>query len=112
METGQYATKQVSHVEFKEGIKKNTLRQIKWVHSNLKSMGYRKSSGKREVYSNTSLLQQTRKILNKQPNLILVKEEETNPKVSRRKEVIKIREGKIRDWKIFFSKWKADFLER
>ena len=59
-------------------------------------MGYRKSSGKREVYSNISLLQETRKILNKQPNLILVKEEKTNPKVSRRKEVIKIRVGKIK----------------
>ena len=29
-------------------------------------------------------------------NLILVKEEKTNPKVSRRKEVIKIRAGKIK----------------
>lgn len=33
-------------------------------------MGCSRSSSKREVYSNTSLLQETRKISNKQPNLI------------------------------------------
>ena len=32
-------------------------------------MGYNKSSPKREVYSNTILPQETRKITNKQPNL-------------------------------------------
>ena len=32
-------------------------------------MGYSKSSSKREVYSNTILPQETRKISNKQPNL-------------------------------------------
>ena len=32
-------------------------------------MGCSKSSSKREVYSNTSLPQETRKISNKQPNL-------------------------------------------
>ena len=31
-------------------------------------MGFIKSSSKREVYSNTSLFQETRKISNKQPN--------------------------------------------
>ena len=36
-----------------------------------KSMGYSKSSSKRAVYSNTSLPQRTRKILNKQSNLTL-----------------------------------------
>ena len=52
-----------------------------------------KSSSKREVYSYTSLPQETRKISN---NLTLhlkelEKEEQTKPKVSRRKEIIKIR---------------------
>ena len=52
-----------------------------------------KSSSKREVYSNTILSQKTRKISN---NLILhlnelEKEEQTKPKDSRRKEIIKIR---------------------
>ena len=52
-----------------------------------------KSSSKREVYSNTILPQETTNISNKQSNLYLkelVKEEQTKPKVSRRKE-IKIR---------------------
>ena len=52
-----------------------------------------KNSSKREVYSNTSLPQGTRKISN---NLTLhlkelEKEEQKNPKASRRKEIIKIR---------------------
>ena len=55
-------------------------------------MGCSKSSSKREVYSNTILPQETRKISN---NLTLQlkeleKEEQTKPKVSRRKEIIKI----------------------
>ena len=57
-------------------------------------MGHSKSSSKREVYSDTSLPQETRKF----PNKILIlhlkqleKEEHTKPKVSRRKEIIKIR---------------------
>ena len=57
-------------------------------------MGYSKSLSKREVYSNTILPQQTREISN---NLTLrlrelEKEEQTKPQVSRRKEIIKIRE--------------------
>ena len=57
-------------------------------------MGCSKSSSKREVYSYTSLPQETRKISNKQSKLHLKelkKEEQTKPKVSRRKEIIKIR---------------------
>ena len=34
-----------------------------------KPMGYSKGSSKKEVYSNTILPQETRKISNKQPNL-------------------------------------------
>ena len=57
-------------------------------------MGCRESSSKREVYSNKILPQETRKISNKQHKLTpkeLEKEEQTKPKVSRRKEIIKIR---------------------
>ena len=60
-------------------------------------MGCRKSSSKREVYGNTSLPQETRKISNKQTNLTpkAIRERRRtttkNPKVSRRKEIIKIR---------------------
>ena len=57
-------------------------------------MGCSKSSSKREVYSNTILPQETRKISNKNLTLHLKeleKEEQTKSKVSRRKEIIKIR---------------------
>ena len=59
-----------------------------------------KSSSKREVYSNTSLSQETRK--SQVNNLTLhlnelEKEEQTKPKVSRRKEIIKIRAEKMKD---------------
>ena len=58
-------------------------------------MGCSKSSSKREVYSNTSLPQETRKISKKQPNFTpkVTRERRTDPKpkVSRRKEIIKIR---------------------
>ena len=57
-------------------------------------MGCSKRSSKREVYSNIMLLQETRNISNKQPNLspkAVRKEEQKTPQVSRRKEIIKIR---------------------
>ena len=57
-------------------------------------MGRSKSSSKREVYSNSISPQETRKISNKQSNPTLKqlqKEEQRKPKVSRRKEIIKIR---------------------
>ena len=57
-------------------------------------MGCSKSSVEREVYSNTSLPQETGNISNKQPNLApkAIRERRTkNPKVSRRKEIITIR---------------------
>ena len=56
-------------------------------------MGCSKSSPKREVYSNTRLPQETRTISNKQSNFTPkeLEKEQTKPKVSRRKEIIKIR---------------------
>ena len=57
-------------------------------------MGCSKSSSKKEVYNNTVLPQETRKVSNKQPNLTpkgTREEEQKRPKVSRRKEIIKIR---------------------
>ena len=62
-------------------------------HDDPKPMGRSKSSSKREVYSNIILLQETRKISNKQPILTpkATREEQTKPKVSRRREIIKIR---------------------
>lgn len=61
-------------------------------HNGSKSLGCSKCHSKREVYSNTGLPQDARKISN---NLTLhVKElekEQTKPKINRRKEIIKIR---------------------
>ena len=60
-------------------------------------MGCSKSTSKREVYINTILPQETRNISNKQPNLtpkaITERRKKQKPKVSRRKEIIKIRSG-------------------
>ena len=58
-------------------------------------MEFSKSSSKREVYSNTILSQETGKTSNRQPNSPSkegVKRRTKNTKVSRRKEIIKIRE--------------------
>ena len=57
-------------------------------------MGCSKSCSKREVYSNTILPQETRKISNKQSNLTpkAIRERRTKkPKASRRKKIIKTR---------------------
>ena len=57
-------------------------------------MGCSKSSSKKEVNSNAILPQETRKISNNNLTLHLKqleKEEQTKPKVSRRKEIIKTR---------------------
>ena len=65
-------------------------------------MGCSKSSSKREVYSNTILLQETRKTSNKQPNFTpKTNGKRTNIlKVSRRKEIIKFRtEINDKEWK-------------
>ena len=56
-------------------------------------MGCSKSNSKMEVYSNTFLPQETRKILNRKPNFtpkITGKREQKTPKISRRKEIINI----------------------
>ena len=56
-------------------------------------MGCSKSSSKREVYSNSISPQETRKISNEQFNLTpkATRERTKNKKVSRRKEIIKMR---------------------
>ena len=56
-------------------------------------MGYSKSSSKREIFSNTVLPQEIRKIANKQPKFTLKARREgtSKPKVSRRIKIIMIR---------------------
>ena len=69
--------------EIKEEIKK--LPRDKWQqkHDHPKPMGCSKSSSKKEVYSNTSLPQETKKISNKQSNLTPrgTRERRTKPKL-------------------------------
>ena len=56
-------------------------------------MGCSKSSSKREVYSNTIIPQETRGTQSRQPNLTpkTTGKRTKKPKISRRKEIIKIR---------------------
>ena len=55
-------------------------------------MGCSKSISKREVYGNTILPQEMRKIVNRQPNLTpkTTGKRTKNPKINRRKEITKI----------------------
>ena len=56
-------------------------------------MGCSKRSSKREVYRNTTLPQETRKTLNRQPNFTprtTGKRTAKTPQISRQKEIIKI----------------------
>ena len=82
-------------------------------------MGSSKSSSKREVYSNTILLQETRKISNKQPTLTpkAIRERRTKkPKVRRRKEIIKMRseinEKEMKETKAKINKTKSWFFDK
>ena len=54
--------------EIKEEI--NTWKQMKMKTQKSKTFGIQQSSYKREVYSNTGLPQEARKVSNTQPNLI------------------------------------------
>ena len=81
-------------------------------------MGCSKNSPKRKVYSNTTLSQETRKTLNRQSNFT----PKTNgkrtkpPKVSRRKEIVKIRaeinEKEMQETIIKINKTKSWFFEK
>ena len=57
-------------------------------------MGCSKSSTRRKIYGNISLPQETRKISNKQLNLIFkgTRKEQMKPRVGRWKDITKIRE--------------------
>ena len=81
-------------------------------------MGHSKRSSKREVYSNKILPQETRNISNKQLTLHLkqLEKEKKNPKVSRRKEIIKIRseinEKEMKETIAKINKTKSYFFEK
>ena len=80
-------------------------------------MGCSKSHSMREVYSYTSLPQETRKLSNKQHNLTpKAVRERKNPKVSRRREIIKIRseinEKEMKETVAKINKTKRWFFEK
>ena len=87
-------------------------------------MGFRKSISKREVYRNTILPQEIRKASHRQPNSTSKpagkrktnKQKKKNPKVSRRKEIIKIRadinEKQMKETIAKINKIKAGSLRR
>ena len=82
-------------------------------------MGFSKSSFKREVYSNTIIPQETRKTSIDNLTLHLKqleKEEQKPPKVSRRKEIIKIRrernEKEVKQTIANINKTKSLFFEK
>ena len=81
-------------------------------------MGCSKSSSKREVYSNTILPQETRNISNNLTLHIkqLEKKEQKSPRVSRRKEIIKIRseknEKEMKEMIAKINKTKSWFFEK
>ena len=79
--------------EISREIKKISRYKWQWKHNSSKPMGCRKSSYKREVYSNTILPQETRKTSNRQPNFTpkaTGKRRRKKSKITRRKEIIKI----------------------
>ena len=82
-------------------------------------MGCNESSSKREVYNNRILPQEIRKTSNRQPNFTPNNwkiEEQKNPKISRRKEIIKIweeiNEKEKKETIVKINKTKNWFLEK
>ena len=89
MKSKQHVSKQpTGYWRNQKGNQKISRKKSQWKHDNSKPMGCNKSSSKREVFSNIILPQEKRKISNQQPKLTfkqLEEEEQTKPKVSRRK---------------------------
>ena len=83
-------------------------------------MGCSKSSSKREVYSNTILPQETRKTSYRQPNFTpkttVKRRTNKTPKISRRKEIIKIRaeitEKEMKETIVKINKTKSQFFDK
>ena len=78
-------------------------------------MGCSKRSSKREVYSNTTLPQETRKTSNRQPKAT-GKRRRKNPKINRRKEIINIQaeinEKEMKETILKINKTKSWFFEK
>ena len=95
MEIKQHVPKKLTgYWRNQKGNQKISRNKWQWKHNNSKPMGCSKSSSKRGVYRNTTLPQETRKTLNRQPNFTpktTGKRRTKTPEISRRKEIIKIR---------------------
>ena len=96
-----------------------SLIETKGKNNGPRPMGGHKSSSKRKVYSNTILSQEIRNISNKQPKLSpkAIRGRGTKrPKVSRRKEIIKIRsetnEKELKETIAKINKNKSWFFEK
>ena len=69
MEIKQHVSKYpTNYWKKKKGNKKISTNKWQWKHDSSKPMGCSKSNSKREVYNNTTLPQETRKTLTRQPN--------------------------------------------
>ena len=83
-------------------------------------MGCSKSSSKREIYSNTILPQEIRKASNRQPNFTPKttgkRRIKNSPKISRRKEIMKIQaeinEKEMKEITVKINKTKIWFFEK
>ena len=102
-----------------KGNQKISRNKWQWKHDNSKPMGCSKSSSKREVYSNTILPQETRKLSNRQPNFTPKSTGERRtktPKISRRKEIVKlwaeINEKEMKETIVKINKIKSWFFEK
>ena len=85
-EAKPYVTKQtMDHWINQKRNKKMPKEKWKWKHNDPKPMGCCKSSSNTEVYRNTILPQETRKINNLTLQLKYLEKEQTKPKVNRRK---------------------------
>ena len=102
-----------------KGNQKNSRNKSQWKHNNSQRMGCSKSSYEKKVYSNTILFQEIRKTSNRQPNFTPNNwkiEEQKNPKISRRKEIIKIgaeiNEKEMKETIVKMNKTKRRFFEK
>ena len=120
MEIKQHVSKQQVMAEIKTEIKKKKSRnKWQWKHDNSKPIGCSKSSSKREVSSNRILPRETRKTLKRQPNFTSKttgKSRTKTPKISRRKEIIKIQaeinEKEVKETVVKINKTKSWFFEK
>ena len=101
------------------GNKKISRNKWQWNHDNSKPLGCSKGSSKREVNSNTILLQETRKTLNRQPNFTPKttgkRRTKKTLKVHRRKEMnirVEINEKEMKEAILKITKTESWFFEK